>query len=151
MKVVLQRVAKAKVTVEDENIGKIGPGYLLLVGIGEEDDEDAAEKMAQDILKLRVMADDNGKMNKSIVDVSGEILVVSQFTLYADTSAGNRPSFINAADAKKAERLYDYFVEQLREKSNLKIATGEFGAFMEVSLVNDGPVTILLDNQQPQW
>jgi len=145
MKVVLQRVRQAQVEVEKETIGKIGYGYLLLVGIGKGDDEATVEKMAKDILKLRVMADENGKMNKSVVDVGGEILAVSQFTLYADTSAGNRPSFIDAADTDKAERLYDYFVDQLREKSNLTIATGKFGTYMDVSLVNDGPVTIVLE------
>ncbi|WP_343209557.1 D-aminoacyl-tRNA deacylase [Anaerolentibacter hominis] len=145
MKVVLQRVTNASVTVDDKIIGEIGKGYLILLGVGEDDTEAAAEKLVDKIVKLRIFADEAGKTNLSLADVDGEILVVSQFTLYADCHKGNRPSFVHAGNPEKAERLYEYFAG-LCAKRCRKVATGSFGAEMQISLVNDGPFTILLDS-----
>jgi D-tyrosyl-tRNA(Tyr) deacylase len=144
MKLVVQRVKEASVkTVEDgKTVGKIGKGYFVLVGVKKGDTLDDAELLAAKLLKLRVMADENNKMNLSISDAGGRILVVSQFTLYADTSGGNRPSFINAALPDDAKKIYEHFVEKLRE-SGIKVETGSFGDFMEINAVLDGPVTIL--------
>lgn len=146
MKVVVQRVKEAKVlTTENNNVsGEIGKGLLLLVGIGEGDDGEKVAGLAEKIAKLRVMADDEGKMNHSVTDVDGGILVVSQFTLYADTSKGNRPSFIRAAGPKKAEELYNFFVSELK-KGVSKVETGSFGDYMEIDAELDGPVTIILE------
>lgn len=144
MKLVIQRVANASASVDGKLISSIGEGYLILLGIGKEDDENSVKKMAEKIVKLRIMSDSEKKMNKSIIDVDGEILVVSQFTLLADTSGGNRPSFIKAALPDQAKKLYELFVEELTKLGVKKVETGEFGAYMEVSLVNDGPVTIVL-------
>jgi len=144
MRIVIQRVLEAKVEVEGRCTGKIGKGFLILLGIGQDDDEKIADSYIDKILKLRIFADENGKTNLSINDVMGEIQVVSQFTLYADCRKGNRPEFLKAAGAKKAEELYNYFLEQIRARLG-KVEHGEFGADMKVSLVNDGPFTIILD------
>ena len=145
MRVVLQRVAHARVSVGAKTVGAIGPGLCLLLGIGKDDGEGDADLLAEKILKLRIFDDEQGKMNRSIIDCSGAILVVSQFTLYGDWRKGNRPSFSMAAPAETAERLYRYFVERLRA-GGVAVATGEFQARMEVMLANDGPVTFVLES-----
>jgi len=144
MRIVIQRVLEAKVEVEGRCTGKIGKGFLILLGIGQDDDEKIADSYIDKILKLRIFADENGKTNLSINDVMGEIQVVSQFTLSADCRKGNSREFLKAAGAKKAEELYNYFLEQIRARLG-KVEHGEFGADMKVSLVNDGPFTIILD------
>ena len=145
MKIVVQRVKKASVTINGEVHGKINQGYLLLVGFGLNDDESIAEQMADKVLKLRVCDDSNGKMNLSILDIQGEILSISQFTLYADASKGRRPSFTDACPPQLASKLYDHFNDELR-KSELNIQTGIFQAEMDVELINSGPITIILDS-----
>jgi D-tyrosyl-tRNA(Tyr) deacylase len=137
----IQRVSQARVVVEDRTKGEIGAGLLVLVCAERGDTEAQADKLLAKILKLRIFGDDAGKMNRSVQDVGGGLLVVSQFTLAADTSGGNRPSFTNAAPPEEGRRLYDYFVVQARAAHPV-VATGEFGADMKVHLVNDGPVTI---------
>ena len=145
MKVVLQRVKNASVTVSGEKISGIGPGLLLLVGIAREDGEAEANWLAEKVTGLRIFADDEGKMNLNVRDAGGEILAVSQFTLLADTRKGKRPSFVEAAPPEEAEMLFDYFCRQLREASVVSVETGSFGAMMDVALVNYGPVTIVLE------
>ena len=145
MRVVLQRVKEASVTVEGEWISGIGPGLLLLVGVAQGDGEPEADWLAEKIAGLRIMSDDEGKMNRSVREVGGAILAVSQFTLLADTRKGKRPSFVGAAPPEKATRLFDHFCERLRAAGVHPVETGHFGAKMDVSLVNDGPVTILLE------
>ena len=145
MRIVLQRVKNASVTVEDERISEIGPGLLLLVGVAQGDGEAEAGWLAQKVAGLRVMGDEEGKMNLSVREVGGEILAVSQFTLLADTRKGKRPSFVRAAPQEEAEPLFDYFCERLREAGVVSVKTGSFGAMMDVELVNDGPVTIVLE------
>ena len=145
MKLVVQRVKKAKVEINNKINGEIGQGYLVLLGVGPDDDEQIADYLVKKLINLRVFEDENGKMNLSIKDIDGELLIVSQFTLYADCSGGNRPSFVNAAKPEKANKLYEYFVEQCKKQNIKKVATGEFGADMQVSLQNDGPVTIILE------
>lgn len=150
MRVLVQRVREASVTVEGRLVAQIGRGFLLLVGIGEEDTADqgaALEGMAAKVLNLRVMPDEEGRMNRSLLEIGGEILAVSQFTLHADCRRGRRPSFTHAAQPERARELFDRWVEILRE-SGLRVETGEFGAMMQVALVNDGPVTIWLDSQE---
>ncbi len=144
MRVVLQRVARAEVRVEGEPVGSIGRGYLLLVGFKSGDGEEALRWMVDKVRGLRLFPDSEGKMNLPIDAVDGELLVVSQFTLYADVRKGRRPSFIGAAEPDEAERLYDRFVDLLREGTT-PVATGEFGALMDVDLVNDGPVTLVIE------
>ena len=144
MRAVIQRVKNAEVKIDGKIVGKIGKGLLVLLAVHQDDTEDKIEKMATKIINLRIFADKDDKMNLSIKDVGGEILVVSQFTLYGDTSKGNRPSFIESAKPDKAVPYYEKFVEKIKV-SGLKTATGEFGAMMEVSLINDGPVTIIID------
>ena len=144
MRVVLQRVSEASVTVDKQVIGKIGRGYLLLIGLTHSDTAEKVQWMADKILGLRLFADEEGKMNLGVQDVEGELLVVSQFTLYGDASKGRRPSFIDAARPETAIPLYDAFVTSLKA-SGLRVETGEFGADMKVGLVNDGPVTLILD------
>ena len=144
MRVVLQRVTRATVTVEGRITGAIEHGLALLVGFAGEDSEDNLRWMADKIVGLRIFADEEGKMNRSVEDVRGALLVVSQFTLYGDTRKGRRPSFVNAAPPEQAIPLYERFIEILRA-SDLDIATGEFGAHMSVELVNDGPVTLILE------
>lgn len=146
MRVVIQRVLEAKVTVEDQCIGSIGKGLLILLGVGSEDTKEIADRYVDKILKMRIFADDNGKTNLSLQDVQGEVLVVSQFTLYADCRRGNRPDFINAAGADKARELYEYVVNNVRERLG-NVQSGKFGADMKVSLINDGPFTIVLDEK----
>ena len=145
MRVVVQRVSHASVTVEGEVIGKIGKGYLLLVGFSGDDNEEIIRYFVKKIMDLRIFEDENGKMNLSIRDVQGEILSVSQFTLYADCRKGNRPGFTDAAGAAEAAVLYDLFNSVLREQT--EIQTGQFQADMKVELLNDGPVTIILDSR----
>jgi D-tyrosyl-tRNA(Tyr) deacylase len=138
-------VLGAEVSVGGRRVAEIGPGLCVFVGIGKEDREGTADRLAEKIKNLRIFADDNGKMNRSLVDVHKEVLVVSQFTLYGDCTKGNRPSFTDAALPADAERLYEYFVQRLR-KSGLAVATGQFRAHMNVSLTNDGPVTLILNH-----
>ena len=144
MKLIVQRVKEASVKTVGNNkmVGKIGKGYFVLVGVGKEDTLKDAETLAVKLVKLRAMSDENSKMNLSIKDAGGEVLVVSQFTLYADTSGGNRPSFINAALPEEAKKIYEYFVSKL-EESGVKVETGSFGDLMEIEATLDGPVTIL--------
>jgi len=144
MRAVIQRVKNAEVKIDGKIVGKIGKGLLVLLAVHQDDTEDKIERLATKIINLRIFADKDDKMNLSIKDVGGEILVVSQFTLYGDTSKGNRPSFIESAKPDKAVPYYEKFVEKIKV-SGLKTATGEFGAMMEVSLINDGPVTIIID------
>lgn len=145
MKVVLQRVSRASVAVEGAEVGRIGSGHLLLVGFGQGDDEAAVEWMADKVVGLRVFNDADGKMNLSLEDVGGDLLVVSQFTLYGDTRKGRRPSFVDAADPEVAIPLYERFVELLEARAPARVETGTFGAMMKVELVNDGPVTLVLE------
>lgn len=141
MRLVVQRVNSASVSVGGKVVGKIGRGLFVLVGFKKGDTREKAEILAEKLIKLRVMADAKDKMNLSIKDKKAAILVISQFTLYADTSGGNRPSFIQAEEPVKAEELYKYFIEKLKEK-NIKVATGSFGAYMKINAKLDGPVTI---------
>ncbi len=145
MRVVLQRVLEASVAIEGKVVGEIGLGHLLLVGFKHGDTTDQVEWMADKVLGLRIFPDDDGKMNRSLADVDGSVLVVSQFTLYGDVRKGRRPSFIDAAAPETAIPLYDRFVELLQDRHPGKVATGEFGAMMDVSLTNDGPVTLVID------
>jgi len=149
MRAVLQRVSRAKVTVDGEITGEIGKGILVLLGVGTEDGESEARQLVDKIVNLRIFDDADGKMNLSLADTGGELLVVSQFTLYADTRRGRRPSYIGAAAPDEANRLYQYFVTQARSVVS-NVATGRFQAMMDVELVNDGPVTIILDTSQPK-
>lgn len=144
MRAVIQRVSRASVSVNKKVIGKISHGLLVLMAVHRDDQEGAIKKLAEKILRLRIFEDAAGKMNCSLEDVAGSVLVVSQFTLYGDAQKGNRPSFITAACPEKAIPFYGKFVEELR-KSKLNVATGEFGAEMTVDLVNDGSVTIIVD------
>ena len=145
MRAVIQRVGRASVTSGGKVLGSIGPGLLVLVGVTRSDGAETARWLAEKILRLRIFEDEAGKMNRSVEDVGGGILVVSQFTLYGDAARGNRPSFTAAAPPEVAEPLYETFVAALRSMTPLPVATGSFGATMEVTLVNDGPVTILLE------
>ena len=147
MRIVLQRVKSASVSIEGLVVGEIEQGFLLLVGVGPNDTRDDASYLARKIAGMRIFSDENGKMNLSIDQVVGKILSVSQFTLFADTKKGNRPSFTGAASPEAANKLYEEFNEILRTEYGLIVETGEFGADMQVSLVNDGPVTILLDTK----
>lgn len=146
MRVVIQRVSASSVKVDDRTVGEIAAGFMLLIGIDEEDETADADWLVQKILNLRVFGDEEGKMNRSILDIKGEILCISQFTLIADYKKGNRPSFIKAAKPDKAIPLFEYFKNEIA-KSGLKTESGIFGADMKVSLVNDGPVTILMDSK----
>jgi D-tyrosyl-tRNA(Tyr) deacylase len=145
MKVVIQRVSESHVKVDGKIVGEIGKGLMLLVGIDENDSKADADWMVQKILNLRIFGDDEGKLNLSVVDIAGEILCISQFTLIADYKKGNRPSFIKAAKPDTAIPLFDYFKEEI-SKSGLKTESGIFGSDMKVSLINDGPVTIVMDS-----
>ena len=147
MRAVLQRVLRANVTVSGETTGEIGKGLLILLGVGTEDVEADATYLVDKIVNLRIFDDASGKMNRSLVDIGGELLVVSQFTLYADVRKGRRPSYIGAASPAEANRLYEFFVEQCARHIS-KVATGKFQAMMDVELVNDGPVTIILDTSE---
>jgi len=145
MRAIVQRVSRAEVRVDDEITGSIDAGIMLLLGAGEGDDLDDLEYVLEKTIHLRIFADDDGKMNLSLLDVGGELLVVSQFTLYGDTRKGRRPSFVHAMAPEPAETLYDTFVARARERV-ARVETGVFGAMMEVELVNDGPVTLLIDS-----
>ena len=147
MRAVIQRVSRAKVTVAGEITGEIGQGLLVFLGVGRQDTEPSAHYLADKITGLRIFEDESGKMNRSVVDVAGSILVVSQFTLYGDVRKGKRPSFDAAAPPDTARRLYEHFVERIRA-TGLRCATGRFQEIMNVELVNEGPVTILLDSEK---
>ena len=144
MRIVLQRVTSASVTVDGRVTGRIGTGYLVLLGVGQGDTEDECRRLADKLINLRIFSDENGKINLSLSDVGGELLIVSQFTLYADCRKGNRPNFIQAGKPDEAERLYNYFADYCRSKGK-HVETGIFGADMKVELVNDGPFTIVLE------
>jgi D-aminoacyl-tRNA deacylase len=145
MRAVVQRVSRAKVTVAGEIAGEIGRGLLVLLGVGREDSEANADYLAEKIVGLRIFEDDGGKMNRSVLEVGGAVLVVSQFTLYGDARKGKRPSFDDAAPPQRARELYEYFVEKIC-RAGLRCETGRFQEMMAVELVNEGPVTILLDS-----
>lgn len=147
MRIVLQRVQEASVTVDQKVTGAIGKGFLVLLGVEEEDTEEIADKMVDKMCKLRIFQDSQGKTNLSLADVGGELLVVSQFTLYADCRKGNRPSFVRAGNPEKARHLYEHALDRCRLHVG-KVEHGIFGADMKVSLVNDGPFTIVLDSQE---
>ncbi|MDY4587619.1 MAG: D-aminoacyl-tRNA deacylase [Oscillospiraceae bacterium] len=144
MKVVIQRCDSASVSVGGKTVGQIDKGFMVLLGVGQEDTKADCERLAAKMIGLRIFSDDNGKINLSLKDVGGSLLVISQFTLYADTRKGHRPNFLQAKEPAEAERLYEYFVEVCR-RSVPNVQTGEFGAEMKVSLVNDGPFTIILE------
>ena len=146
MKFVIQRVTHAEVEVEQEIIGSIQNGYLVLIGIAEDDNEEIADKLVKKLLGLRIFADENGKTNLSLKDVNGSLLLISQFTLYADCRKGNRPSFVNAGNPEKANELYEYIIEKCRDEVS-DVQTGSFGADMKITLLNDGPFTIILDSK----
>lgn len=147
MKFVIQRVSEANVSVENKIIGEIQKGYMVLIGIAENDDETIADKMIRKMIGLRIFEDENGKTNLSLADVNGSLLLISQFTLYANCKKGNRPSFIEAGSPDKANALYEYIIEKCKE-SVPNVQKGSFGADMKVSLINDGPFTIVLDSEQ---
>jgi D-tyrosyl-tRNA(Tyr) deacylase len=147
MRAVVQRVSRAQVTVEKELVGSIGLGLLILLGVAQTDTQLDANYLIEKILNLRIFPDEQNKMNLSLIDLKGELLVVSQFTLYGDCRRGRRPSYSDAALPKEAEELYNYFIDKAKQ-SGIKVETGKFQAMMDVELVNDGPVTILLDSQK---
>lgn len=144
MKFVIQKVEEASVSVDDKVVGKIGKGFLVLVGISEEDNNEIADKFVRKMVNLRLFEDSEGKTNLALKDVGGQILLISQFTLYADCKKGNRPSFVKAGNPKKAEELYEYILAKTKESISV-VEKGVFGAHMKVSLVNNGPFTIILD------
>ena len=146
MKLVIQRVIESDLTIDQEIYSSIGYGMVIFVGISENDIDYNLSKIISKVSKLRIFNDEFGKMNKNVNDINGEILVVSQFTLYADTKKGNRPSFIKAAKPENAIKIYDNFIVELQNHINTKIQTGKFGADMKINLLNDGPVTIILEN-----
>lgn len=148
MRALIQRVRRTKVTVEGRSIGEIGPGLLVLLSVGREDTPDIFPKMADKILHLRIFEDEQGKMNRSVGEVGGGLLVVSQFTLHADCRRGRRPGFTAAAPPEQARLLFDQFIALLRREFSGPVATGEFGAMMDIELVNAGPVTIWLDSAE---
>lgn len=147
MKLVIQRVTHASVTVDNNVIGKIGKGYMVLIGVSDTDTEEIADKMLDKMIKLRIFEDENGKTNLSLADVEGELLLISQFTLYANCKKGNRPSFIEAGSPDHANALYEYIIEKCKERVDV-VEQGEFGAEMKVELLNDGPFTVILDSRQ---
>ena len=147
MRAVVQRVRRCRVVVESKTVGEIGAGLLVLLGVGKTDTETTADYLAEKVLGLRIFEDADEKMNLSVQDIGGEVLVVSQFTLYGDVRRGKRPSFDGAAHPEEARRLYEYFVKRIRS-AGLRCETGVFQAMMQVELVNDGPVTILLDSEK---
>ncbi len=147
MKLVIQRVTHASVTVDNNVIGKIGKGYMVLIGVSDTDTKEIADKMLDKMIKLRIFEDENGKTNLSLADVGGELLLISQFTLYANCKKGNRPSFIEAGSPDHANALYEYIIEKCKERVEV-VEQGEFGAEMKVELLNDGPFTVILDSEQ---
>lgn len=150
MRIVIQRVSHASVTINGEIKSEIGKGYLILIGIGEDDGREDADWLVKKVVGLRVFDDENGVMNRSIMEVDGDILVVSQFTLMASYKKGNRPSWIRAARHEISVPLYEYFCDRLGQETGKKIGTGEFGANMKVALTNDGPVTICMDTKNKE-
>ena len=148
MKLVVQRVSHSSVSVDAQVVGKIDRGYMILLGVGKDDTCADADILAKKVAYLRVFEDENGKMNKSVLDIGGSCLVISQFTLFADCRHGRRPSFINAGNPAEAERLYEYFAVKLKQLGVTDVQTGCFGADMKIDLLNDGPVTILLDSKE---
>ncbi len=150
MKAVIQRVTKADVTINEKQVANINIGLLVLLGIVAEDTQDDIAWLSNKIANLRIFGDDNGVMNKSLIDIEGEVIVVSQFTLQASTKKGNRPSYIKAAKPEIAIPLYEAFVKQLKQTIKKEVQTGEFGADMKVSLLNDGPVTIIIDTKNKE-
>ena len=149
MRAVIQRVTEASVLIEGCEVGRIGPGLAVLLGVGQEDEEADAQYLVDKVLNLRIFSDEENRFNHSALEVGAEFLLVSQFTLYADTRKGRRPSFTRAAPPEEAQRLYDFTVEQFRQ-TGLKVASGRFQEYMQVRLQNDGPVTILLDSADRQ-
>lgn len=147
MKLVIQRVTHASVTVDNNVIGKIGKGYMVLIGVSDTDTKEIADKMLDKMIKLRIFEDEKGKTNLSLADVGGELLLISQFTLYANCKKGNRPSFIEAGSPDHANALYEYIIEKCKERVDV-VEQGEFGAEMKVELLNDGPFTVILDSEQ---
>lgn len=147
MKLVIQRVTHASVTVDNNVIGKIGKGYMVLIGVSDTDTKEIADKMLDKMIKLRIFEDENGKTKLSLADVGGELLLISQFTLYANCKKGNRPSFIEAGSPDHANALYEYIIEKCKERVDV-VEQGEFGAEMKVELLNDGPFTVILDSEQ---
>ena len=145
MKLVVQRVKKSNLKIKNKLYSSINTGIVILIGISKNDNYEMAKELAKKITKLRIFNDDNGKMNKNIMEIKGEVLVVSQFTLYADTNKGNRPSFINTAKPELAISLYNHFIDELQKLISSKVRTGKFGADMKIELINDGPVTIILE------
>ena len=148
MRFVIQCVSHAEVEIEGELTGSIGKGFLVLVGVSAQDTEAIADRMIDKMLKLRIFEDENGKTNLNLASVGGELMLVSQFTLYADARKGNRPSFIKAGDPAQAEKLYDYIVERCAVVAGQKPQTGRFGTLMQVHLTNDGPFTMILDSEE---
>lgn len=146
MRAVIQRVKSSSVTVDEKQISQIGPGLLVLLGVSQSDTPSDAEYLADKVANLRIFEDPDAKMNLSVIDIAGEVLVVSQFTLYGDCRKGRRPSFVEAAAPEKAEKLYDYFTGQI-EKKGIPVQSGRFRAMMDVALVNDGPVTLILESK----
>ena len=147
MKVVIQRVSKASVTIDNEKVASVGTGLLILLGIVDEDTQEDIEWLTRKIANLRIFEDEHGVMNRSLLDVGGDAIVVSQFTLHASTKKGNRPSYIKAAKPDQAIPLYESFIKQLEMDLGKHIQTGQFGADMQVELINDGPVTIIIDSK----
>ena len=147
MKFVVQRVAHASVTVDDTVCGKINKGFMVLIGVGKDDDETIADKMVSKLIHMRIFEDENGKTNLALKDVGGELLLISQFTLYANCKKGNRPSFTDAGSPDKAKALYEYIISKCREEIEV-VEKGIFGAEMKVELLNDGPFTVLLDSDE---
>ena len=147
MKLVIQRVNNASVTIDEKIVGKINKGFLVFIGVSNDDTKEIADKMIKKLIGMRIFDDENGKTNLALADVNGELLLVSQFTLYANCKKGNRPSFINAGAPDMANEMYEYIIEKCREMVKV-VETGEFGADMKVKLENDGPFTIVLDSEQ---
>lgn len=147
MRAVIQRVSQGRVLVDGEEIGAIGSGLVILLGVHRDDNTEDGKYLARKIVNLRIFSDENGKMNRSLLDVGGQALIVSQFTIWGDTRKGRRPSFIQAAEPDQAEKLYQDFVSEMN-RQNITTATGEFGAMMELALINDGPVTLILDSRK---
>ncbi len=145
MRLVVQRVLSASVEVDGKTVGEINKGYLVLIGAGAGDTEADCERLSNKLVNLRIFSDENDKINLSLNDVNGELLIVSQFTLYADCKKGNRPSFVDAEKPDRANELYEHFVALCRQKTGRKVSTGIFGADMKVSLINDGPFTVILE------
>ena len=147
MRFVIQRVTNSKVTINDEIRGQIGKGFMVLIGVGDEDTVETADKMIRKMINLRIFEDENGKTNLGLKDVGGSLLLISQFTLYADCKKGNRPSFVKAGAPDKAKALYEYIISKCKEEIDI-VEQGEFGADMKVELVNDGPFTVILDSEE---